>query len=201
MLSSNASVIEEAKQRALEGAKQRVVFAEKWNGPAEEQLESAKAHVEIAKSQVTASRKEVEDAKKHLKSVEEEYNVIDVDVDQEGDGKVEARDYVQVVSDDSSSETSLMQIFVRDLERGLLITLDVLPSTTVKQVKNMVLESERNPEAEESRLSLIFPPEYTIFLSSHRTLSDYRVSIIVSLPLSSLLLKNISVVIYNVAPS
>ena len=185
MLSSNASVIEEAKQRALEGAKQRVVFAEKWNGPAEEQLESAKAHVEIAKSQVTASRKEVEDAKKHLKSVEEEYNVIDVDVDQEGDGKVEARDYVQVVSDDSSSETSLMQIFVRDLERGLLITLDVLPSTTVKQVKNMVLESEGNPEAEESRLSLIFPPEYTIFLSSHRTLSDYRVSIIVSVCLLS----------------
>lgn len=200
MLSSNASVIEEAKQRALEGAKQRVVFAEKWNGPAEEQLESAKAHVEIAKSQVTASRKEVEDAKKHLKSVEEEYNVIDVDVDQEGDGKVEARDYVQVVSDDSSSETSLMQIFVRDLERGLLITLDVLPSTTVKQVKNMVRESDGYPE--ESRfLSLILPPENTGFLWGHRTLSDYRVSIIVSLPLSSLLLKNISVVIYNVAPS
>lgn len=184
MLSSNASVIEEAKQRALEGAKQRVVFAEKWNGPAEEQLESAKAHVEIAKSQVTASRKEVEDAKKHLKSVEEEYNVIDVDVDQEGDGKVEARDYVQVVSDDSSSETSLMQIFVRDLERGLLITLDVLPSTTVKQVKNMVRESDGYPE--ESRfLSLILPPENTGFLWGHRTLSDYRVSIIVSVCLLS----------------
>ena len=160
-------------------------------------VEIAEAHVEIAKSQVTASQKEVEYAEKHLKSVEEKYNVIDVDRDD--DGKVEARDYV---SDDSISETSPvlgMQIFVRDGEGT--ITLDVLPSTTVKQVKNMVLESEGNPEAEESRLSLIFPPEYTIFLSSHRTLSDYRVSIIVSLPLSSLLLKNISVVIYNVAPS
>ena len=156
MLSSKASVA------IVKEAKQRLAVAKKWNlsalqafgsaeemltkllGPLKAHVDIAKAHLEIAQSQVTASQKEVEYAEKHLKSVEEKYNVIDVD--QEDDGKVEARDYV---SDDSISETSPvlgMHIFVRDLERGLLITLDVLPSTTVKQVKKMVLVSGGYPE-------------------------------------------------------
>ena len=185
---------------AIKEAKLRLALAEKWNRSAEVQLESAKANVaflasqldlitytvlksrqflilesakanvEIATSQVISSQNEVEEAKMHLKFVEEKYEVIDVDDSSLSSQKDEARDEAEATEDTSTDAT--MQIYIR-FYGGRTVALNVLPSNTVENVKDMLYK----------RLNVWYSTRMRYagkYLEKSYTLSIYNVSIFVS---------------------
>ena len=115
-MSSEASV-------AIEGAKQLLATAKKWD-------ESASKTLEAAKKEKASSQTAVEKAKEHLKEMEKKYEVVNL------------LDESQVIDVDSTDDDS--QLFVKTLA-GKTISIAVDLSGTVERVKEIVQLREGIP--------------------------------------------------------
>mmetsp|Transcript_33272 Transcript_33272/g.59928 ORF Transcript_33272/g.59928 Transcript_33272/m.59928 type:complete len:180 (-) Transcript_33272:139-678(-) len=161
---------------AIEAAKYRLALAEKWAASASHMLESANSQVKSAESHVASSQQEAKEARKHLKSMENKWQVIDVDSnsDSEGgsargnSGVCQNRAENKESSGCSNASRPQMQIFVSG--EGRTVTLDVKPSYTIGYVKIMIQDKKGTlPEYQ----CLCNAGKYD--LEDGRTLSEYNI--------------------------
>ena len=162
--------------KAIEAAKYRLALAEKWAASASQMLDSANSQVKSAESQVTSSQQEAKEARKHLKSMENKWQVIDVDLNSDSEGD-SARGNSKVCqkrvenkkkSGCSNASRLQMQIFVSG--EGRTVTLVVKPSDTIGNVKIMIQDKKGIPHAYQR---LRYAAKYD--LEDGRILSDYNV--------------------------
>ena len=150
---------------AIEAAKYRLALAEKWAASASYMLESA-----------NSPQQEAKEARKHLKSMENKWQVIDVDLNSDSEGD-SARGNSKVCqkrvenkkkSGCSNASRLQMQIFVSG--EGRTVTLVVKPSDTIGNVKIMIQDKKGIPHAYQR---LRYAAKYD--LEDGRILPDYNV--------------------------